>query len=222
VGRQVRIGNGTVFTVVGIAGDVRMQDLRTDPRATMYFPTFSGSRNLRLAIRTTGPPENFAPTLRDAVKRIDPTQPLFNVRTMEQIVGNSADGQRTQTMLLTAFAALALLLGAVGVAGVVAYTVERRTKDLAVRLALGATKAQAMRNAARGGLTASGIGLALGLMGAWLLNRWLASLLFQVRPDDPLTFGFVSIILLAVAGIACWLPAQRASRIDPAIALRRE
>ena len=141
---------------------------------------------------------------------------------MEQIVGSSAEGQRTQTMLLTAFAALALLLGAVGVAGVVAYTVERRTKDLAVRLALGATQAQAMRNAARGGLTASGLGLALGLLGAWLLNRWLATLLFQMRPDDPLTFGFVSIILLAVAGAACWFPAQRASHIDPAIALRRE
>src|SRR5262245_12298802 len=224
VGRQVRLGNGIVFTVVGIVGDARMQDLRTEPIGTMYFPPLPGTRwgGLRLAIRTTGAPENFAPTLRDAVKRIDPTQPLFNVRTMEQIVGSSAEGQRTQTMLLTAFAALALLLGAVGVAGVVAYTVERRTKDLAVRLALGATQAQAMRNAARGGLTASGLGLVLGLLGAWLLNRWLATLLFQMRPDDPLTFGFVSIILLAVAGAACWFPAQRASRIDPAIALRRE
>jgi putative ABC transport system permease protein len=222
VGRQVRLANKIVFTVVGIVGDVRMQDLRSEPIGAMYFPPSADARGLRIAIRTTGAPENFAPTLRDAVKRIDPTQPLFNVRTMEQIVGSSAEGQRTQTVLLTAFAALALLLGAVGVAGVVAYTVERRTKDLAVRLALGATRAQAMRNAARGGLTASGIGLALGLLGAWLLTRWLASLLFQMRPDDPLTFAFVSIILLTVAGAACWLPAQRASRIDPAIALRRE
>jgi len=222
VGRQVRLANKIVFTVVGIVGDVRMQDLRSEPIGAMYFPPSADARGLRIAIRTTGAPENFAPTLRDAVKRIDPTQPLFNVRTMEQIVGSSAEGQRTQTVLLTAFAALALLLGAVGVAGVVAYTVERRTKDLAVRLALGATRAQAMRNAARGGLTASGIGLALGLLGAWLLTRWLASLLFQMRPDHPLTFAFVSIILLTVAGAACWLPAQRASRIDPAIALRRE
>jgi predicted permease len=222
VGRQVRLANNIVFTVVGIVGDVRMQDLRSEPIGAMYFPPSADARGLRIAIRTTGAPENFAPTLRDAVKRIDPTQPLFNVRTMEQIVGSSAEGQRTQTVLLTAFAALALLLGTVGIAGVVAYTVERRTKDLAVRLALGATRAQAMRNAARGGLTASGLGLALGLLGAWLLNRWLASLLFQMRPDDPLTFAFVSIILLTVAGAACWLPAQRASRIDPAIALRRE
>src|SRR5262245_4399315 len=222
LGRQVRLGNGIVFTVVGVVGDVRMQDLRSEPVGAMYFPPSPGVRGLRVAVRTTGAPEKFAPTLRDAVKRIDPTQPLFNVRTMEQIVGSSAEGQRTQTMLLTAFAALALLLGAVGVAGVVAYTVERRTKDLAVRLALGASQAQAMRNAARGGLTASGLGLVLGLLGAWLLNRWLATLLFQMRPDDPLTFGFVSIILLAVAGAACWFPAQRASRIDPAIALRRE
>jgi len=222
LGRQVRLGNGGVFTVLGVVGDVRMQDLRTEPRSTMYFPVFAGSRGLRIAIRTTGAPESFAPALRDVVKRIDPTQPLYNVRTMEQIVGSSAEGQRTQTTLLTAFAALALLLGAVGVGGVVAYTVERSTKDLAVRLALGATQGQAMRNAARGGLTASGIGLALGLLGAWLLNRWLATLLFQMRPDDPLTFGFVAIILMAVAAAACWFPAQRASRIDPAIALRRE
>jgi hypothetical protein len=222
LGRQVRLGNNGVFTVLGVVGDVRMQDLRTEPRSTMYFPVFAGSRGLRIAIRTTGAPESFAPALRDVVKRIDPTQPLYNVRTMEQIVGSSAEGQRTQTTLLTAFAALALLLGAVGVGGVVAYTVERSTKDLAVRLALGATQGQAMRNAARGGLTASGIGLALGLLGAWLLNRWLATLLFQMRPDDPLTFGFVAIILMAVAAAACWFPAQRASRIDPAIALRRE
>jgi putative ABC transport system permease protein len=222
LGRQVRLGNSVVFTVVGIVGDVRMQDLRSEPISTMYMPPFGATRGLRLAIRTTGPPEAFAATLRGVVKRMDPTQPLFNVRTMEQIVGNSAEAQRTQTTLLTAFAALALLLGAVGVAGVVAYTVERRAKDLAVRVALGATRAQAMRNAARGGLTAAGIGLAFGLLGAWLLNRWLAALLFQMRPDDPLTFAVVSIILLAVAGAACWFPAQRASRIDPAIALRRE
>jgi ABC-type antimicrobial peptide transport system permease subunit len=141
---------------------------------------------------------------------------------MDRIIESNLERLSIQTTLLASFAALGLLLGAVGVAGVVAYTVERRTKDLAVRLALGATAAQAMHSAARGGLIASGIGLALGLLGAWGLNRWLASLLFEVQPDDPLTFAGVAVFLLGVAILACWLPARRATRIDPAIALRQE
>ena len=135
---------------------------------------------------------------------------------------SNAERPRVQTTLLTAFATLALLLGAVGIAGVVAYTVERRTRDLAVRLALGATRAQAMSNAARGAWIASITGLVLGLLGAWGLNRWLTSMLFEVRPDDPFTFTAVAAALMAVSFAACWLPARRAARIDPAIALKHD
>ena len=212
-----------MFTVVGVVGDVRLSDLRTEPELTMYFqPEVIGSRSLTVVIRTTADPADVAPSLREVLKRIDPNQPLFNVRTMDRILEANAERPRVQTTLLTSFAALALLLGAVGVVGVVAYTVERRSKDLAVRLALGATPAQAMRNAACGGLVASSIGLALGLLGAWWLNQWLDSLLFRVRPDDPFTFAAVAAIMLAAAIGACWFPARRATRIDPAIALRQE
>jgi putative ABC transport system permease protein len=222
IDRQVRLGNGVVFTVVGIVGDVRLTDLRSEPEGTMYFQPDFGWRALTVVIRTTGEPAELVPGVRAALKRIDPNQPLFNVRTMDRILEANAERPRVQTTLLTSFAALALLLGSVGVAGVVAYTVERRSKELAVRLALGATPAQAMRNAAFGGLAASGIGLVLGLLGAGWLNQWLGNLLFQVRPHDPFTFAAVAAILLAVATVACWLPARRATRIDPAIALRQE
>jgi len=123
---------------------------------------------------------------------------------------------------LTAFACLALVLGAVGVAGVVAYTVERRTPELALRLALGSTPGQAMRNAAEAALTSSCAGLVLGLIGAWVLSESLLTLLYGVRPHDPATFITVGTALLAVAVIACWLPARRATRIDPGAALKQE
>jgi hypothetical protein len=221
IGRKVRLRNGQVFTVFGVVGDVRMVNRREEPQPTMYFRPFFLS-DLTLVVRTTGEPRTLAPALREVIKRIDPAQPIFNVRTMDALLDANAERPRLQTNLLTAFAGLALLLGVVGVAGIVAYTVERRTADLAVRLALGATPAAAMRNAARGGIAASLIGLTLGLVAAWRLSHSLSSVLYKVRPNDPSTFSGVAIVLLAVAVAACWLPARRASRIDPAAALRRE
>jgi ABC-type antimicrobial peptide transport system permease subunit len=141
---------------------------------------------------------------------------------MDRIIETNAERPRIQTTLLTAFAALALVLGAVGIAGVVAYTVERRTRDLAIRMALGATRTQAMGNAARGALIASGAGLVLGLLGAYGLNQSLTSMLFQIRPDDPITFAAVAATLMTIALAACWLPARRAARIDPAFALKHD
>jgi len=220
--RQVKLGNGVTFTVVGVVGDIRHENLGSEPLETMYFQPPAGIRGLNLVIRTSSAPEDFTPVLREAVKRIDPNQPVSNVRTMDRILESNAERPRIQTALLTSFAALALLLGTIGVAGVVSYTVERRNKDLAVRMTLGATPIQAMHNAARGGLLASGIGLALGLLGAWGLNRWLSTLLFEVQPDDPTTFIAVAIMLLTVVVVACWLPARRATRIDPGAALKQE
>jgi ABC-type antimicrobial peptide transport system permease subunit len=188
----------------------------------MYFQPDFGERSLSLAIRTTTAPADFTASLREVIQRIDPAQPVFNVRSMDRILETNTERPRVQTTVLTSFAALALLLAAAGVSGAVAFTVERGTKELALRLALGATPAQAMRNAAREGLIASCIGLVLGLIGAWGLNQSLASLLFQIRPDDPLTFSAVATTLVSVTIIACWLPARRATRIHPAVALQQE
>jgi predicted permease len=221
VGRQVRLVNTLVFTVTGIVGDVKQVDRREDPEPAMYFPPAFLS-TLTLTVRTAGDPAALSRALRDAVQRIDPAQPVFNVRTMDTILEAETERSRLQTTLLVSFASLALLLGAVGIAGVVAYTVERRTPELALRLALGATPREAMRNAANGGLSAAVFGLLVGLIGAWALCRSLASVLYKVRPDDLLTFAGVAIVLLGVAVTACFLPARRATRIDPAAALKLE
>jgi ABC-type antimicrobial peptide transport system permease subunit len=220
IGREVRLGNAQVFTVIGIVGDVRLTDRRSGPLFAMYLRPFFLS-TLTLAIRTTADPHDLIHSLRETVKRIDPAQPLFNVRTMDAILDADAQTSRLQTTLLTAFACLALLLGAVGIAGVVAYSVEQRTPDLALHLALGATPWAAMRNAARGGMTASVIGVLVGLFGAWSLSHSLSSVLYKVRPDDPSTFAGVAVVLLLVAVISCWFPARRATQIDPATALKR-
>jgi putative ABC transport system permease protein len=221
IGRQVRLGNGAVFTVIGVAGDVKMTDLRAEPVGEMYFKPFYGG-TLTLVARTTGDPNGLIGPLRDTVRRHDPSQAVFSIRSMDELVETNADRSRLQTTLLTAFACLALVLGAVGVAGVVAYTVERRTPELALRLVLGSTPGQAMRNAAQAALTSSCAGLLLGLIGAWVLSESLLTLLYGVRPHDPATFITVGTALLAVAVIACWLPARRATRIDPGAALKQE
>jgi putative ABC transport system permease protein len=221
LGRQVRLGNGAVFTVIGVVGDVKMTDLRVKPVGAMYFKPFWGG-TLSVVVRSTGDPDSLIGPLRDTVRRIDPSQAVFAVRTIDELVEANADRSRLQTTLLTAFACLALLLGSVGVVGVVAYSVERRTPELALRLALGSTPRQAMRNAASGALISSFAGLVLGLMGAWGLSQSLSALLYDVRPHDPTTFIAVGSALLAVAIVACWLPARRATRIDPAASLKQE
>jgi predicted permease len=221
IGRQVRLDETQVLTVTGIVGDVKLVDRTKDPEPAMYFPP-SFLSTLTLTVRTAGDPATLSRTVREAVQRIDPAQPVFNIRTMDAVLEAETERSRLQTTLLVSFASLALLLGAVGIAGVVAYGVERRTPELALRLALGATPREAMRNAANGGLSAAVVGLIVGLIGAWGLSRSLGSVLYKVRPDDPLTFAGVAIVLFGVAVAACFLPARRATRIDPAAALKRE
>jgi putative ABC transport system permease protein len=221
-GRQVRVGSGDVVTVVGVVGDVREVELAAEPESTMYFPPIYNSRALTLALRTTSDPTDLTEPLRAAVRRVDPAQPLFDIRTMDRILELNAERPRFETALLTAFAILAIVLGMVGAAGVVAYTVERRRPELALRLAVGATPAQAMRHAARSGLIASVAGLILGLIGALGLSHYLSTLLYEIRAHDPWTFAAVAAGLLAVIVVTCFVPARRASLIDPATALRKE
>jgi ABC-type antimicrobial peptide transport system permease subunit len=191
------------------------------PAAAMYFQPFFMSA-LTLAVRTTVDPTDLTNALRHAVQRVDPAQPISNIQTMDVVVETNIERSRLQTTLLAAFACLELLLAAIGVAGVVAYTVERRAPELAVRLALGATPGQAMRFAARAGLIASLSGLALGLVGARGVSETLSALLYKVQPDDPMTFASVGTALFALSIGACWLTARRATRIDPAAALKQE
>jgi putative ABC transport system permease protein len=220
VGQRVKLGNGEILTVAGVVGDVRMTDRRVVVPA-IYFRAFL-IPTLTLTIRTATPPEDLARALRDSVKRIDPSQPIFNVQTMVEVLDADAERARLQTTLLTAFACLALLLGAVGIAGVVGYSVESRGPELALRMVLGATPRVVMHSAARGGLAAALLGVASGLVGSLALSRSIASILFEVRPNDPRTFAVVGVVLIAIALLACWVPARRVIHIDPAAALKRD
>ena len=186
----------------------------------MYLPPWYWWPSMTLVLRTHVDPIDMAEPLREAVQRVDPSQPVFNVRTMDQVVTRNTAPPRLQAALLTAFALLTLLLWAVGVAGVVTYTVTRRTTDLALRMALGARLGQMMWAASRNGLTACCAGLLFGLSGAYAFGQILSSVLYEMRPDDPATFVLVAAIELSVAVAACLIPAWRISRFDLSSALR--
>ena len=189
----------------------------------MYLPpTWYLWPTMNLVVRSSLETSSVAAALRRTVARIDPAQPLFAMRTLDELVASNAARPRLHTGLTASFALLALLLGAVGVFGVVNYAVARRTPELALRLALGASPGQVVRELMRTGVWLYGLGLLLGIGGALLLGRFLSSLLYQIRPDDPFTFAGVGASLLLVTLLASWLPARRAVRIDPAAALRSE
>jgi putative ABC transport system permease protein len=223
IGRSVRIGRNKPRTVVGVVADVRHLLLTDDPAPTLYIPTsWTLWDPMSVVVRTPGDPLRLASALRHAVAKLDPQQPVFDVQTMEDLVeANSAD-QRLDTFLVGSFALLALMLGVVGVAGVVSYAVVQRTPEMAVRMTLGATPGGIVRTVMAGGLRMCAVGLVPGLVGAYLLGRAMAGILFQVQPDDPAILGAVATVLLAASLVASWLPARRIASIDPVIALRKE
>jgi putative ABC transport system permease protein len=215
--------NGPRLTVVGVAGDVRNRSLETAPAPVIYRPTSA----LRVAsqfliIRTSTEPASQTAAVRNAIRSVNPNVPITNVRTAEQILAASVGPRRFTLVLLESFAAVALLLACVGLFGVMSYLVSQRTHDIGVRLALGALPRDIFQHVVGRGMALAGGGAVLGLGAAFWLSRSLEALLFQVRPTDLLTFATVVIVLLAVALIACAVPARRATRVDPVIALRYE
>lgn len=221
--QQVRMGNGQTFSIIGIAGEVRHLGLAQEPPPAMYLPsTWYLWPTMVLAVRTTGDPVQITGALRAAVRGIDADQPLFDVKTMRSMVAGDAAQPRLRAGLMTAFALLALILGGLGVSGVVAYGVSRRTPELALRMALGATPGQVLSHVMTGGARLALAGLVVGLAGALGLGRFLSSLLYQIQANDPGTYAVIGLTLLAVSLAACWLPARRAIRIDPASSLRNE
>ena len=165
---------------------------------------------------------SLTPAARAEVKAFDPNQIIWRTQTLEELLGTSVAPRRFNMLLLGIFAGVALVLAAVGLYGVMSYSVSWRTHEIGVRMALGAKQADVLRLVVRQGMTMTLIGLALGLIGAFLMSRLLIGLLYGVSPTDPLTFTGVSIVLLAVALLACLLPARRATRVDPIVALRTE
>jgi len=160
--------------------------------------------------------------MRKLISGIDPTQPVYNVKTLEQALADSIAPRRFNLFLLGTFAAVALLLALVGIYGVIAYSVTERTREIGVRMALGAQRREVVRMVVREGMAMALAGMAAGLAGAWSLTHWMASLLYDVKAADPATFAAVSAALAATAMLACWIPALKAARVDPVVALRYE
>jgi ABC-type antimicrobial peptide transport system permease subunit len=175
-----------------------------------------------LVIRADTPLDDLVPAMRAAVLDIDPAQPIPELRPLDEWIAESTAQPRLTTALAGAFALAALFLTAVGIYGVVSYGVSQRTQEMGVRMAIGAARASVVGLVLREGMTWGGTGIVLGLVAAWSTSRAVASLLFGVSTDDPFTFAISAVALSAVAGLACAVPAVRATRIDPVIALRSE
>ncbi len=211
--------------IVGVVGDVRAFGLDAEVEPTMYLPNpqIQTPESMCLVIRTAGtPPLGLVPDVRQAVWRLDSDLPLYEVTTMEQIMSDSLASQRSWLLLLSIFAAVALLLAAVGIYGVLSYTVSQRTHELGIRLAMGAPKPTVLGLVTRQGMTLVLVGVALGTAGALALSRVLSGLLYEVSANDPTTFAAVVAFIFAVALPACYLPARRAASVDPMEALRYE
>jgi putative ABC transport system permease protein len=208
------------FEIIGIVGDIRHRALEFQPAAAMYMPTYEAGMNV--VIRTKGEPTSMAAAVRKEVQGIDPDQPVAAVKTMEQWLETSVSAPRYRTALLALFALVALVLASTGIYGVMSYTVTQRTHEIGVRMALGARRLDVLKLVVRQGMTLVVIGVGLGLLGAFALTRVMSSLLFGVTAKDPVTFVAVAGLLTLIAFVACYLPARRATKVDPLVALRYE
>ena len=210
------------YQVIGVVGDV-LQELDAKVEPTMYVPLFDGRRNdIYVVLHTAADPHSTTGAVRDQIHQFRPDLPVFETRTMDEALGNSASDRRFNMILLGSFAGLALLLAAVGLYGVLSYGVSQRTSEIGIRLALGADARDVRLLILKQGMLPAVIGVGFGLLAAICVTRVLSTLLFHLEPNDPLTFAGVTLLLLIVSGLACYLPAIRATRIDPTVALRAE
>jgi putative ABC transport system permease protein len=209
--------------IIGVVGDVRTSDLETEPRPTIYWPqgrfTYPWST---VVVRTEGDPSNAATLIRQQVKRLDPNVPVADVQLLETVVAKSTAQRRLTMMLLALFAAVALTLAVVGIYGVMSYIVAQRTREIGVRMALGARRGQILRLVVGRALLLAVIGVALGTVSAWLATRYMESLLFQTDAGDPVTLAAVAALLIGAAAAASYVPGRSATRVDPLVALRAE
>lgn len=225
VGQRIRVGDAETpwLTVVGVVGDVRYDGPTQETRPEAYLPALQRSLFLMSFVaRTEGEPMALAAAVRSVVASLDKDLPVGMTRTMEQRVTESTARPRFVSVLVAVFAVLSLLLASVGLSGVMAYTARQRTREIGIRMALGAQPSDVLRMVLGQGLRLALGGVALGLLGAWGLTRVLSSLLFGVSATDPVVFGSLSLLVAAVALLATWLPAHRATRVDPQVALRSE
>lgn len=228
LGKRLKWGpaesNDPWLTIVGIVGDVKQGPLDAETAMHTYEPyaQLGSAPSLRIAVRAQGDPASVAADLRAVVWGLDRQLALGSVRTMDQVISRSTAGRRFSISLVGSFAALALLLAAIGIYAVLAYSVARRTHEIGVRVALGARREDVVRLVLAQGLGVTAVGVIVGVAGALLLTRFIQSLLYGVTPTDPATFAAVLLLLFGVALAASYLPARRAMRVDPMVALRYE
>jgi predicted permease len=208
------------WTIVGVVSDAKYQDLRSPIDPTMYVPSSGG--NTSFDLRTSGSPAAIIAAVRGAVNQMDSNLPIFDVHTETQLIDQLLFQERMIGQLSSCFGILALALACIGLYGLLSYEVTRRTREIGIRMALGAQRDQVLKLVVRQGIVLTTVGAILGAAAASGVTRYLASLLYGVRPVDPLTFGAVVMLLLIVALAACYIPARRATRVDPMVALRYE
>jgi len=220
-GRDAR--GGTTFEVAGVVTDQRQDGLDKTPREEFFIPyAQSPSGSTIFVVRTKGDPNALLQSLKARIWESNNTQPFYAVTTMDQLVSNSLKARRFNLMLLGVLAVLALTLASVGIYGVISFTTGQRTHEIGVRMALGAQARDILKLVVGKGMALTLLGIAIGAVASLAVMRSLSSLLFNVSPTDPITFGFIALLLASVALLACFFPARRATKVDPLIALRYE
>jgi putative ABC transport system permease protein len=209
--------------IVGVVGDVRENRLDAAPLPEIYwpYPQFPSLFNT-LVIKAERDPLQLVAAVKAQIWSVDREQPIAQIATMDEVIAASVAARRFNLWLFGAFAACALLLAAIGIYGVISYGVAQRTHEIGVRMALGARRGDVLKLIVGQGLALTGVGIALGWMAALILTRWLKTLLFEVSATDTVTFAAIALLLGVVALLACYLPARRAMRVDPMLALRHE
>lgn len=223
LGARLMAGGDEAFEIVGVVGNVRPGSLESEVIPQAYYSLLDTPYdNAALVARGAIPPRALTRVLRDAVRSVAPRQAVYNVRTMDEVIAGAIAPRRTNTLLITTFGLLALVLAAVGVYGVMAFGVAQRTREIGIRIALGAESRRLLRQVVGEGLGLAAAGTVIGLLGAWMLARVLGGLVYGVAPRDPVAFIAAPAVLLAVAVLAALVPARRAARVDPVEAIRVE
>jgi putative ABC transport system permease protein len=211
------------YRVIGVVGDIHATSLRQEPAPTVYFTELKRPQTeMSLVVRTSEDPSLIAPVVRRVVAGIDAGVPVTHLRTMDEIISDSVAQSRFQVVLLAGFAIVAVILACLGIYGVLAFTVSRRTAEIGIRMALGARPDSVRWTMLKQGMLPVVVGLGVGLGVAMVVSSTIESLLFSVKALDPLTYVGASLVLLTAAGVACLVPAERAARLSPVEALRNE
>ena len=205
-------------------GRVKMEGLSQDSKRVQgYFPFWQlPNTEMTVILKASGDPDQLISSVREQVRRVDPEQPIWNIRTMDQIRDESVAPERLNLTLFSIFAGIALLLAIVGIYGVMSYTVTQRTHEIGIRMSIGAQQRDVFKMVLGQGMMLALIGIAIGLVGAFALTRLMAAMLFSITATDPATFAGIAILLTTVALIACYLPGRRATKVDPAVSLKYE